>query len=79
MPFPEDGRCDDFSLKHPRMLLSQRAKVFSPFAALKGFEEAIGEKVRVYAEKRALNDEEQDFNRFMIPYPSMANSIITAR
>ena len=61
------------------MLLSQRAKIFSPFAALKGFEEAIGEKVRVYAEKRALNDEEQDFKRFMIPYPSMANSIITAR
>ena len=60
MPFPEDGRCDDFSLKHPKMQSSPRAKIFSPFAALKGFEEAIGEKVRVYAEKRALNDEEQE-------------------
>ena len=55
---PKHGRCDDFSLKHPRMLLSQRAKIFSPFAALKGFEEAIEEKVQVYAEKRELNDEE---------------------
>ena len=56
---PKHGRCDDFSLKHPRMHLSQRAKIFSPFAALKGFEEAIDEKVQVYVEKRELNDEEQ--------------------
>ncbi len=57
---PKHGRCDDFSLRHPKMQLSQRAKIFSPFAALKGFEEAIGEKVRVYVEKRELNDEEQE-------------------
>ena len=57
---PKHGRCDDFSLKHPKMLLSQRAKIFSPFAALKGFEEAIDEKIQVYAEKRELNDEEQE-------------------
>ena len=56
---PKHGRCDDFSLKHPKMQLSQRAKIFSPFAALKGFEEAIDEKVQVYVEKRELNDEEQ--------------------
>ena len=57
---PKHGRCDDFSLKHPKMLLSQRAKIFSPFAALKGFEEAIDEKVQRYVEKRELNDEEQE-------------------
>ena len=57
---PKHGRCDDFSLKHPRMLLSQRAKIFSPFSALTGFEEAIDEKVRPYVEKRELNDEEQE-------------------
>ena len=57
---PKHGRCDDSSLKHPRMLLSQRAKIFSPFAALKGFEDAIDEKVQVYVEKRELNDEEQE-------------------
>ena len=56
---PKHGRCDDFSLKHPKMLLSQRAKIFSPFAALTGFEEAIDEKVRPYVAKRELNDEEQ--------------------
>ena len=42
------------------MQLSQRAKIFSPFAALKGFEEAVEEKVQVYVEKRELNDEEQE-------------------
>ena len=57
---PKHGRCDDFSLKHPKMLLSQRAKIFSPFAALKGFEEAIDEKVQRYVEKRELSDEEQE-------------------
>ena len=57
---PKHGRCDDFSLKHPKMQLSQRAKIFSPFAALKGFEEAIDEKVQRYVEKRELNDEEQE-------------------
>ena len=56
---PKHGRCDDFSLKHPKMQLSQRAKIFSPFAALTGFEEAIDEKVQVYVEKREPNDEEQ--------------------
>ena len=40
--------------------MSQRAKIFSPFAALKGFEEAIDEKVRRYVEKRELSDEEQE-------------------
>ena len=57
---PKHSRCDDFSLKHPRMQLSQRAKIFSPFSALTGFEEAIEEKVQVYVEKRELNDEEQE-------------------
>ncbi len=29
---------------HPRMSMDNRAKIFSPFAALKGYEEAIAEK-----------------------------------
>ena len=56
---PKHSRCDEFSLKHPPMQLSQRAKIFSPFAALKGFEESIDEKRRLYVEKRELNEEEQ--------------------
>lgn len=32
------------SYKHPRMALSNRAKIFSPFAALRGYEEEITEE-----------------------------------
>ena len=38
-PVHEPG--DSFLLKHPPMELSRRAKIFKPFAALDGFEEAI--------------------------------------
>jgi hypothetical protein len=38
---PAHERFDDFSLKHPSMSLSKRAKIFSPFDALKGFKDAI--------------------------------------
>ncbi len=57
---PKHTHADDFSLRHPPMQLEQRAKIFSPFSALKGFEERIDEKRRLYVEKRELNEEEQD-------------------
>lgn len=38
---PVHERFDSFSLKHPSMDLSRRAKIFSPFDALKGFKDAI--------------------------------------
>ena len=56
---PKHERTDDFSLRHPPMQLEQRAKIFSPFSALRGFEQAIDEKRRLYVEKRELNEEEQ--------------------
>lgn len=31
-------------VKHPPMPIADRAKIFSPFAALKGYEEAIHQK-----------------------------------
>ena len=41
---PVHGKLDLFSIKHPPMELSRRAKIFSPFDALKGFDEAIARK-----------------------------------
>ena len=38
---PRHGRYDAFSLKHPPMPASSWAKIFSPFAALRGFSELI--------------------------------------
>ena len=34
---PVHEKNDSFSVKHPPMELSRRAKIFSPFDALKGF------------------------------------------
>lgn len=38
---PTHSPFDDFSLRHPSMELSRRAKIFSPFDALRGFNEEI--------------------------------------
>ena len=57
---PQHESCDEFSLRHPKMPLGQRAKIFAPFAALTGFEERIEAKLARYVEKRELNDEEQE-------------------
>lgn len=56
---PEHARCDEFSIRHPKMELGQRAKIFSPFSALRGFEEAIDRKRRRYVSRRELTEEEQ--------------------
>ena len=39
---------DDFEARHPKMSRENRAKIFAPFAALKGYEEAIDETGRVH-------------------------------
>ena len=38
---PKHSPFDDFSIRHPAMDLSRRAKIFCPFDALKGFNEEI--------------------------------------
>ena len=58
---PQHGRCDDFSLRHPKMPLGQRAKLFAPYSALVGFEELIGEKLRLYVPRRSVT--------FFVPCP----------
>ena len=48
---------DVFSRRHPRMPQGQRAKLFAPFAALTGFEEAVRAKEIPYVPKRVLTPE----------------------
>lgn len=38
---PDHSTMDSFAIKHPPMPLSRRAKIFSPFDALKGFSEEL--------------------------------------
>lgn len=41
---PQHDRFDLFRIRHPSMDVGRRAKIFSPFDALKGFNEAIASK-----------------------------------
>ena len=45
--------------KHPRMTLQNRAKIFSPFAALRGYDEQLAEEKRrtERVTKRILTEE----------------------
>ncbi len=47
---PKHSR-DDFSLRHPKMELGKRAKIFSPFDALDGYSDAVRSKDVEYVEK----------------------------
>ena len=60
---PQHQSFDSFSLKHPPMDLSKRAKIFSPFDALKGFSDSIAAKDIIYVDRKIPNDEEtKDLN-----------------
>ena len=54
---PVHDKNDLFSIRHPKMPLSQRAKIFSPFDALKGYSEEIA-KVEAETEALFLNERE---------------------
>ena len=41
---PKHDKSDGFWARHPEMDTGKRAKLFAPFAALKGFDEAISKK-----------------------------------
>lgn len=42
------------TIKHPRMSTADRAKIFMPFAALKGYEQAVAEKGDSYVAQGEL-------------------------
>lgn len=49
---------DYFSVRHPEMDRGRRAKIFAPFAALRGFEEEVASKETRYTEKKDLDPDE---------------------
>lgn len=48
-------------IKHPRMRIEDRAKIFIPFAALKGYEEAIAAKKRIVVPRKELSEESKEY------------------
>ncbi len=55
---PVHRQRDVFAVKHSAMSLSKRAKIFSPFDALKGFTEAVEAKDELYVERIELSEDE---------------------
>ena len=54
---PQHEGIDAFSIRHPRMDVGKRAKIFAPFDALKGFDEALASKDVLYEEQRDPDEE----------------------
>lgn len=57
---PQHERFDDFDAKHPRMPCGKRAKIFAPFDALKGFNEAVAAKDVVYVDPIELEQQDRE-------------------
>ena len=57
---PKHQKYDAFWRKHPPMDRVHRAKIFSPFDALAGFNECIQSKEVLYCEKKILNEGEME-------------------
>ena len=49
-----------FRLRHPSMDPGRRAKIFAPFDALTGFDDAVASKEVLYEFRRELSDEEKE-------------------
>lgn len=47
--------------KHPKMSIEDRAKIFAPFAALKGYEEAIAAKQKNVVPRTELSEESKEY------------------
>ena len=56
---PRHDRYDSFRIRHPEMDHTHRAKIFAPFDALAGFDEAIASKEVMYEPKRQLSETEK--------------------
>ena len=57
---PRHERNDIFRIRHPEMDHTHRAKIFAPFDALAGFNEAVASKQILYEPKRQLSETEKE-------------------
>lgn len=71
-------KADRFSYKYPRMSSEKRAKIFAPFAALSGYDDALAEQEVIYDIKRVLTDDEYfDLDcKIATIYEKCSNSIL---
>ena len=63
---PKHEKYDDFYRKHPPMNPVHRAKIFAPFDALEGLDEAVESKLVLYEERRDLSAcEKKEINQVL--------------
>jgi len=73
LPYP-------YPSSHRKMLQSNRAAQFAPFAALVGFEEAIAQASQVFEERKLLDDsQKEEINRQIIFLKTHSSDKIRAR
>ncbi len=60
---PQHDRWDPFRVRHPVMESGRRAKIFSPFDALRGFSEAVVSKDVIYEPRTELWDDREELDR----------------
>ena len=60
-PYRKEYACGrpELTYRHPGMDTSHRAKIFAPFDALSGFDDAIASKTILYESQRELDEEAQ--------------------
>lgn len=56
---PRHSKNDLFFHRHPAMGLTQRAKIFAPFDALRGFSDEIASRETIYEKKHIPGDDEE--------------------
>ncbi len=56
---PQHAVPDAFSIKHPKMDVLRRAKIFAPFDALKGFDDALCAYARAAEQKMSGTDADE--------------------
>ena len=57
---PKHDGWDSFRIKHPPMPSARWAKIYSPFDALKGFDEKIAAQEEIYVPKPMMSEDEKD-------------------
>ena len=57
---PQHDLYDAFRIRHPCMDTGKRAKIFSPFDALKGFSDAVASKNVQYTDRTELTEEDRN-------------------
>jgi hypothetical protein len=77
---PRHDKYDNFYRKHPPMDTVRWAKIFAPFDALDGFDEAVNSKLVLYEERRDLSEcEMEQLNQVLSALRSLTYNSRVAR